>query len=110
MNERDTKRLERISEKLEYMKAQRQDILAREKKRQRKERTRRLIQIGALSETYFGVKDIHPIEFERFLKALFAVEGVTAYIEGIKENILSGDDGDNSADTKLHSRCLSKTR
>jgi len=84
MNERDTKRLERIHEKLEHMKAQRQDILAREKKRQRKERTRRLIQIGAMTENYFGVKDIHPVEFDRFLMAFFAGQGIKAYLEQVK--------------------------
>jgi len=84
MNERDAKRLEKISEKLEYMKVQRQDILAREKKRQRKERTRRLIQVGALSEKYFGFKDVHPVEFEKFVQALLDAEGakeVVAYVK-----------------------------
>jgi len=87
MNERDTKRLERISEKLEHMKAQRQDILAREKKRQRKERTRRLIQIGALTETYFGFKDVHPVEFEKFLKMFFESQKLQEYVDIVKNNI-----------------------
>jgi len=86
MNERDTKRLERIHEKLEHMKAQRQDILARDRKRQRKERTRRLIQIGALSEKYFGFKDVHPVEFEKFLKMFFDSQGVKEYVEQVKNN------------------------
>jgi len=84
MNERDAKRLERISEKLEHIKAQRQDILAREKKRQRKERTRRLIQIGALSEKYFDWKDVHPAQFEKFLKVFFEGQGVREYVEQVK--------------------------
>jgi len=88
MNERDIQRLERISEKMEHMKAQRQDILAREKKRQRKQRTRRLIQIGALSEKYFDVKDIHPAQFERFIKALIDAQGAKAVIAYVKETIL----------------------
>jgi len=86
MNERDTQRLERISEKLEHMKAQRQDILARERKRQRKERTRRLIQIGAMVETYFDVKGIHPVEFDKVLRELFAGQGVRKYVDKIKRN------------------------
>lgn len=84
MTERDTKRLEKISEKIEYMKAQRQDILAREKKRLRKERTRRLIQIGALTEKYFGVKDIEPVEFEKFIKRFMITDGMERYIQAIK--------------------------
>ena len=87
MNERDAKRLERIHEKLEHMKAQRQDILAREKKRQRKERTRRLIQVGALSETYFGFKDINPLDFEKFLRKLFESQKLHEYVEMVKNDI-----------------------
>ena len=87
MNERDAQRLERIDEKMEQMKAQRQDILAREKQRQRKERTRRLIQIGALSEKYFDVKDIQPENYERFLKMLLAVQGAKENVEHIKNEV-----------------------
>jgi len=90
MNERDAKRLERISEKLEHMKAQRQDILAREKKRQRKERTRRLIQIGALSEKYFDWKDVNPKEYEKFLQGLLLVQGIKENAEHIKAGLGNG--------------------
>ena len=90
MNERDAKRLERISEKLEHMKAQRQDILAREKKRQRKERTRRLIQIGALSEKYFGYKDVEPAEWEKFLRGLLGYESVRDFVDRVKNNMGNG--------------------
>jgi len=83
MTERETKRLERISEKLEQIKAQRQDILARDKKRQRKERTRRLIQIGALTEKYLNRKDMNPITYENFWKNCFSVEGSQAKVEHI---------------------------
>jgi len=110
MNERDTKRLEKIHEKLEHMKAQRQDILAREKKRQRKERTRRLIQIGALSENYFGVKDIHPVEFEKFLLAFFAGQGIKEYVEIIKQKVFPKNDSGESTETKCHSKNLFHTR
>ena len=83
MTERETKRLERISEKLEHIKAQRQDILARDRKRQRKERTRRLIQIGAVTEKYLNRKDINPITYENFWKNLFSVEGAQAKVEHV---------------------------
>jgi len=76
MNKRESERLEKLSEKIEQMKAQKQDILAREKARQRKERTSRLIQIGALSEKYFDVKDIQPADYEVFLKMLLEIDGV----------------------------------
>ena len=87
MNERDTQRLERISEKMAYMKAQRQDIIARDKKRQRKERTRRLIQIGALAEKYFELKDVHPVEFEKFLQKLMDADGAKAVVEWAKKGM-----------------------
>lgn len=85
MTERDKQRLEKITEKLEQMKSQRQDILAREKKRQRKERTHRLIQIGALTEKYFDVKDISSEDYERFLQNLLAIGNMDNSINYAKQ-------------------------
>ena len=84
MNERDTQRLERINEKMEQMQAQRQDILNREKKRQRAERTRRLIQIGALAEKYFDMKDIQPKDFEQFLEIFMKMNGIRNCVDYAK--------------------------
>ena len=84
MNKRESERLEKLSEKIEQMKAQKQDILAREKTRQRKERTHRLIQIGALSEKYFDVRDIQPNDYEEFLKTLLEISGIKENIAHIK--------------------------
>ena len=75
MNENDAKRLERIQEKIAQMKAQKQAIIAKDKNRQRKERTHRLIQIGALAEKYFDCKDIEPTEFEKLLKGILTQPG-----------------------------------
>jgi len=85
MNKRETERLEKLNEKIEQMKAQKQDILAREKTRQRKERTHKLIQIGALSEKYFDVKDIQPVEYENLLKKLLSINGIKDIMAHIKE-------------------------
>ena len=68
MTERETKQLEAIREKMAKIKAQEQAIIAKDKQRQRKERTRRLIQIGAIAEKYLNCKDISPIEFKKLLK------------------------------------------
>ena len=87
MTEREVKQLERISEKLERIKAQRSDILARDRKRQQKERTRRLIKLGELVEQYFDYRDVHPPEFEQFLKMLLAVQGVRENVEHIKKTL-----------------------
>lgn len=44
-------KVEHIEKKIQQLKAQKQAIIAREKEKKRKERTRRLIQIGALIES-----------------------------------------------------------
>jgi len=80
MNERDAQRLAKIDEKMEQMKAQRQDILAKERRRQHRERTHRLIQIGALSEKYFDVKGMVPSDYEAFLKSLLSVDNIVENI------------------------------
>jgi len=68
MTEQEEKQLKMIREKMIQMKAREKSIIARDKTRQRKERTRRLIQIGAIAEKYFNCKDIEPSEFEKLLK------------------------------------------
>jgi len=70
MTEREARRLEKVREKLAQMRAQEKAILARDKQRQRKERTRRLIQNGALAERYFGCEGMEPGEFEKVLKKI----------------------------------------
>ena len=49
-------KLKEIDIKLNQLKIQKQNILKKENARLRKERTRRLIQIGALAEKYFKLK------------------------------------------------------
>lgn len=44
-------KLNQIEKKIEQLKAQKQALIAREKEKERKERTRRLIQIGATIES-----------------------------------------------------------
>lgn len=70
MTENEAKRLDKIREKLAQIKAQEKAILARDRARQRKERTRRLIQNGALAEKYLGCEGMPPGEFERVLKSI----------------------------------------
>jgi len=100
MTEHEAQRLAKIDEKMKQMKAQRQDILARDKKRQRQERTRRLIQIGALSEKYFGVTDIQPTDYEVFLKALLAIQGATESIAHAKAKGASNSQHEQRTDTE----------
>jgi hypothetical protein len=70
MTERETKKLISLRENIAQMKAQEQAILAKDRKRQRKERTRRLIQNGALAEKYLGCEGMDSWEFEKLLKKL----------------------------------------
>ncbi|MCL2500472.1 MAG: conjugal transfer protein TraD [Defluviitaleaceae bacterium] len=67
MTEREEQKLQRLREKMAHIKAQEKTILTREKERTRKERTRRLIQLGAIVEKYLDCKDIEPKDFEKLL-------------------------------------------
>ena len=55
-------KIEKLEEKIIKLKAQKQALIAREKEKTRKERTRRLIQIGALFESYIGVDSVEKAE------------------------------------------------
>jgi hypothetical protein len=70
MTEKEQQRLESLRGKMAQIKAQEQAILARDKKRQRKERTRRLIQNGALAEKYLQCEGMNPVEFEKVLRGI----------------------------------------
>jgi len=52
MNEREQKQLQNIREKMAELKTREQTIVQRDKQRQRKERTHRLIQNGALAKIF----------------------------------------------------------
>ena len=66
----ETERLQRLREKIAEMKAREQAILTRDKDRQRKDRTRRLIQNGALAEKYLNCNGMEPGEFEKVLQKI----------------------------------------
>lgn len=51
----DEERLRELEEKIEQTKAKKQQIASRIQQKERKERTRRLIQVGAIFEKYFDV-------------------------------------------------------
>ena len=70
MTENEEKRLQSIREKTRQLKAQEQAILNRDKERQRKERTRRLIQNGALAEKYLNCEGMNTEEFEKRLQKI----------------------------------------
>jgi hypothetical protein len=52
----DEDRLQELEEKIEQIKARKQQVENRIKQKERKERTRRLIQVGAVFEKYFEIE------------------------------------------------------
>ncbi|WP_456275076.1 hypothetical protein [Bacillus sp. AK031] len=51
----DEERLRELEEKMEKIKAKKQQVASRLQQKERKERTRRLIQVGAIFEKYFDI-------------------------------------------------------
>lgn len=70
-------RLKSIDEKIAQLKAQKQAITNREKEKQRKARTRRLIQLGALAEKYLNCEGVTPEKFEAILKDFLKMNAET---------------------------------
>lgn len=58
----DEEKLQELEQKIEQLKAQKQQAEARLKEKNRKERTRRLIQIGAIFEKYFELENTEDAE------------------------------------------------
>lgn len=81
----DEERLERMSEKIEEIKARKQRLQAKIKERERKARTRRLIQVGALFEKYLMNKgeELHPEQAEKiaFRSAQYIKENMNDYLK-----------------------------
>jgi Na+-translocating ferredoxin:NAD+ oxidoreductase RnfC subunit len=88
MTEREDQNLTSIREKMAQLKARQDAILARDKKRQRVERTRRLIQNGALAEKYLHCEGMPPQEFEKVLKKLVTT-GENVHINTHNTNLKS---------------------
>ena len=79
----DEERLKELEKKIEQIKVQKQQVESRLKEKQRKERTRRLIQVGAIFEKYFEISDVDQAE-----KIAFALK---KQVENNKEKILAID-------------------
>jgi hypothetical protein len=86
MAERKTpeQQLEALEKKMEQLKAQKKAIQAKQNKIERAQRTRRLIENGALAEKYLNCEKIEPAEFEKLLKQLVQIEQVKALVSAPK--------------------------
>ncbi len=89
----DEERLKELEKKIEQIKVQKQQVESRLKEKERKERTRRLIQVGAIFEKYFDVADVDQAE-----KIAFALK---KYVENNKEKILAIDFEKSKEKTEL---------
>lgn len=80
----DEERIDQLAEKIKQLEARKKDLLARTKAKQRKERTRRLIQIGAIIESI----GINTPELAEKFKIQFNKPKVKEWIETfLKDNI-----------------------
>jgi len=79
----DEERLKELEKKIEQIKVKKQQVESRMKEKERKERTRRLIQVGAIFEKYFDIADVDQAE-----KIAFALKN---YVENNKEKIMAID-------------------
>ena len=82
MAERKTneQKLAELEKKMEQLKAQKKAIQAKQSKIERAQRTRRLIQNGALAEKYLNAENMPPEYFEKLLSSLAALDSVKAVI------------------------------
>lgn len=73
-------KLQELEKKIEQMKEKKKTIIEKEKKAERAARTRRLIQIGALSEKYFNCADIEPEAYEKLIVQIVELPQVKAIL------------------------------
>jgi len=73
MTEKEEKQLESIRKRKTQLQRQEQAIINHDKTRQRKQRTRRLIQNGALAEKYLQCEGMEPAELEKVLKKVLGI-------------------------------------
>jgi len=79
----DAERLLELEKKMEQLKARKQQVESRMKEKERKERTRRLIQIGAIFEKYFDIVGEDQAEKVAF--------GMKEIVEKHKEKLMTID-------------------
>lgn len=69
-----------LEKKQEQIKAQKKAIQSKIGKAERAQRTRRLIENGALAEKYFNCEKIEPADFEKLLQQLVQIEQVKSIV------------------------------
>ncbi len=79
------KKLDQLEEKIKQLQNQKKAILMKEKEKERKARTKRLIQIGALFEKRFESNKYSIEVIEEFMNSISAKENGERANEDIKE-------------------------
>lgn len=79
----DVERLQELEKKMEHIKVRKQQVESRMKEKERKDRTRRLIQVGAIFEKYFDLVGEDQAEKIAF--------GMKEMVEKNKEQLLNID-------------------
>lgn len=80
------KKLDQLEEKIKQLQNQKKAILMKEKEKERKARTKRLIQIGALFEKYFKSEEYSIDVIEEFLKEIMSGEEIQKIFDLAKES------------------------
>lgn len=89
----DEQRLRELEDKVKQLDAQREKIASRLKEKQRKERTRRLIQVGAVFEKYFDIEGEEEAEKVAY--------GMKDAVKKHKENLMKIDVEKSKAEGKV---------
>jgi len=74
----------RHEETLKQLKNRKKAIDSREKEKERKARTHRLIQIGALSEKYLQCEGVTPDAFEALMQKFVTMPSIEQFLTGKK--------------------------
>ncbi|MCL1790584.1 MAG: hypothetical protein FWG40_04385 [Peptococcaceae bacterium] len=90
-----------IDAKIDQLRKQKEDLLAREKERSKRERTQRLIRNGELAEEYLQFQEWHPDDFEIALKLLVEADQIKETLVSINiERILEFKKSNGIANTQ----------
>lgn len=89
----DEERLRELEEKMEKIKAKKQQVASRIQEKERKERTHRLIQVGAIFEKYFDIVGEDQAE-----KVAYGMKGA---VEKHKDKLLNIDVKKSKKENKL---------
>lgn len=86
----DEQKLQELEKKMAQLQAQKKAIAQRAKEKERKERTRRLIENGALAEKYFQAEKMKPEDFQKLLERIVRIEQVKNIITTpVKEDVVN---------------------